>query len=75
MLVKLGLSNDRALDYLYLSAFSRFPAAAERRTILDGLEKAQRSQEPTWGPVESRRRVLQDFLWAMITSKEFIFQQ
>ncbi len=73
MLVKLGLTNDQVVEYLYLAAFSRYPTAAERRRPLDDLEKANAKQRLNWDAAEARRRVFQDLLWAMLTSKEFIF--
>jgi hypothetical protein len=39
--VKLGLSDARILDHLFLSAFSRYPADAERQPLLDALRKAR----------------------------------
>jgi hypothetical protein len=75
MLMKLGVPDDRALEYLYLTAFSRYPTDAERRQMLGALEKAESQQQPAWGPVVTRRRVFEDLLWAMITSKECLFNQ
>ena len=68
MMVKLGLSNERKLNHLYLSAFSRYPTDDERTELLDTMEEGeQQAQE------DGRRRVLEDLLWAMLTSKEFLF--
>ena len=39
--VRLGLSDSRILDFLYLSAFSRYPAEAEKQPLLDALRKAR----------------------------------
>jgi hypothetical protein len=75
MLLKLGLPDDRTVEYLYLSAFSRYPSDAERREMLGDIQKAQARQQAAWGPVEARRRVFEDLLWAMVTSKEFLFNQ
>ena len=75
MLLKLGLPDDRAVEYLYLSAFSRYPSEAGRRKILDDLQKGEARQQVAVGPVEARRHVFEDLLWAMVTSKEFLFNQ
>jgi Protein of unknown function (DUF1553)/Protein of unknown function (DUF1549)/Bacterial Ig-like domain (group 2) len=75
MLLKLGLPEDRAVEYFFLSAFSRYPSGDERRVMLANLQKAQARQQAAWGPVEARRHVLEDVLWAMVTSKEFLFNQ
>ena len=74
MLVKLGLSNRRILDHIYLSAFSRFPGKAERDAMLKALSEAE---SKTAGTVlrdgEAKREILEDLLWAVLTSKEFLF--
>jgi hypothetical protein len=75
MLLKLELPDERAVEYLYLSAFSRYPSEAGRREILDDLQKGEARQQASVGPVEARRHVFEDLLWAMVTSKEFLFNQ
>ena len=39
--VKLGLSDSSILDHLFLSAFSRYPTAAEKQPLLAALRKAR----------------------------------
>ena len=74
MLVALGLSNRRILDHMYLSAFSRYPGKAERDAMLKALSEAE---SKTAGTVlregEAKREILEDLLWAVLTSKEFLF--
>lgn len=73
MLAKLGLSDARVIDYLYLSAFSRYPTDAERRGLLDHLQAAEGKNTAGTAPAEARQSALRDFTWAMLTSNEFVF--
>ena len=71
--LKLGLSDSRILEYLFLSAYSRYPTALERQQLSEALAKSR----VTTGTIESqrdaRRQALEDMMWAMVTSKEFLF--
>jgi hypothetical protein len=67
LFLKLGLSDRRILEHLFLSAYSRYPAEGERTAMLSELEKARR------GGTEAHRQALEDMSWAMLTSKEFLF--
>ena len=68
-LVRDGKSDGDAIDELYLSALSRPPSRAER----DGL-LARLASGPLAGVDEiSRRRRLEDLAWAILTSREFLF--
>jgi hypothetical protein len=73
MYVKLGLSNDRVLEHLYLSAFSRYPSAEEKARLSEALQEAER--ETAENPLERdpRRKPLEDLMWALLTGKEFLF--
>ena len=64
LLLKLGLSDARILEHLYLTAFSRYPTEAEKTELLAPLAKARK---------ESRQQALEDMVWALLTSKEFVF--
>ncbi len=71
--VKLGLSNSRLLEMLYLSAYGRYPTDSEKTPMLAALK----TTDPTGGTAEAQRDVrqkaLEDMMWAMLTSKEFLF--
>jgi hypothetical protein len=68
-LMKTDLSDLAIIDKFYLSAFSRYPTEAERMRLLEVMSKA-----PGGSPnAEERRQALEDLLWAMLTSKEFLF--
>jgi hypothetical protein len=51
------------VDELYLSALSRFPNAGERDVAVAHFKAAN-----------DRRTALEDLTWALINSKEFLFQ-
>jgi hypothetical protein len=71
--IKLGLSDSRILDHLFLSAYSRYPSEEERQPLLEALRKARTTQGAAEVQRESRRQALEDMMWAMLTSKEFLF--
>jgi uncharacterized protein DUF1549/uncharacterized protein DUF1553 len=55
-------SSGDIVDELYLSAFSRRPTDGERRALVARLDAAT-----------DRRQIVEDFAWAMLTSREFLF--
>jgi hypothetical protein len=71
MLLKLGLSDEQIVDYLYRAAFSRPPKDSERSALVEALGSAE--QQRTAGSDDSRRSALVDMAWAMLTSQEFMF--
>jgi hypothetical protein len=73
MFLKLGLSDSRALDYLYMSAFSRPPTVQERSEILAALAKAEKVSAANPLEKEPRRKPMEDLMWAVLTGKEFLF--
>jgi hypothetical protein len=56
------------VEQLYLAAYSRYPKDSEKMEILKTMEESMQSGDPG-----ARRQVLEDFAWAMLTSKEFVF--
>jgi hypothetical protein len=70
---KLGLSDGRALDQLYLSALSRFPSEAERQEAMARLGAARQVKGTPDFVREARRQAMEDMAWALLTSKEFLF--
>lgn len=71
--LKLGLTDRKIVEHLFLSAFSRYPTADERRAILAELEEAHGGlgTGPAWASV--RRDAFEDLSWALLTTKEFLF--
>ncbi len=72
MLLKLGLSDDQVVDYVFLAAFGRHPTEREHSALAEDL-KAAESHRAAGAPVDPRRAALEDMMWAVLTSKEFMF--
>jgi hypothetical protein len=75
LLLKLGLSEGRMVEQVYLSAFSRLPNAAEKQKALELLQSAKLASGTPEARLQARRQALEDLLWALLTSKEFLFNQ
>ena len=71
MLLKLGLSDEQIVDYLYLTSFSRHPKESERAALVEALASAEEQKTADVG--DSRRAAIIDMSWAMLTSEEFMF--
>ena len=61
-LLKEGKKPEAVLDELYARCYSRKPSAAEKANILSSLVGSDSPAEP-----------LEDVFWALLNSKEFIF--
>ncbi|HLW78449.1 MAG TPA: DUF1553 domain-containing protein, partial [Terriglobia bacterium] len=72
MLLKLGLSNQRMVEYLFLASFSRYPTEAERQELVSALRSAE-AQKTAGNAADARQAALADMAWAILTSKEFMF--
>jgi hypothetical protein len=59
-----GLPDYRIIEDLYLSALSRYPSDHELAQMLAVLNKA---------PASERRAVVEDVFWAVLSSREFLF--
>jgi hypothetical protein len=59
--VKTEPHDDRLLDELFLRTYSRLPKESERKVVKDLLKDAPRDE------------VFRDLFWAMLNSKEFLF--
>jgi hypothetical protein len=68
--IKLGVSDEMAINHLYLAAFSRPPSQSELTSLLALLSA---SKDADQNPVEARRQAMEDLAWAALTSKEFLF--
>ncbi len=75
LFLKLGLSDRRILEYMYLSAFSRYPTDAERQTLGAALESARTAKGGEQAARQAHQQALEDMVWAMLTSKEFLFNR
>ncbi len=59
-----GLSDEQWIDEAYLTAYSRFPTKDERARIV--TEIASAGETP-------KRVLMEDVLWSLLSSKEFLF--
>jgi len=64
---KKGLSGKDIVENLYLSAYSRYPTEVEQKEAVQLLDASKEQQDP------GRREAVEDFAWAVLTSKEFVF--
>ena len=71
--LKLGLSDARILDHIFLSAFGRHPTDSEQENILQRMKAARLETGPEQAKLSARREVLEDLMWALLTKKEFLF--
>ncbi|HBE66878.1 MAG TPA: S-layer protein [Planctomycetaceae bacterium] len=60
------LPIEEVIRNAYLSALSRLPTAGERARILEIVHTADANEQ-------SRELVLEDLLWSLMTSREFLF--
>ncbi|HTM48397.1 MAG TPA: DUF1549 domain-containing protein [Bryobacteraceae bacterium] len=71
--LKLGLSDAKILDHLYLSAYARYPTEAERKATADALKASRLVKGSAEVQRDARQKALEDMMWALLTSKEFLF--
>src|SRR5579875_2926690 len=70
-LIKAGEPDAQIVQYLYLAALSRYPTAAEKQELVSHLRTAE--MQKVQDVANPRRAALSDLAWAMLTSKEFMF--
>jgi len=61
-LIRKGKTDKEIVEYLTLAALARFPTALETRLAAEGIQKSN-----------SRRDGLEDFSWALLNSKAFLY--
>lgn len=64
-LVKENKPNEKMVEELFLRTFGRMPRAEEMTAAQSSLSAAKKPEE--------RRPILEDLLWSMLNSKEFLF--
>jgi hypothetical protein len=62
--VNSGAPSYRIIEELYLSALSRYPTDDELTNLLAVLNDT---------PTEERRAAVEDIFWAVLSSREFMF--
>jgi hypothetical protein len=72
---KLGLSDSRMIEQVYLSAFSRMPSEDEKKKSLELLTSSRLAKGSPEAVALSRQQSVEDLMWALLTSKEFLFNQ
>jgi hypothetical protein len=64
--VRLGFSDEAIINHIYLSALSRRPSPGEMKDLQAVLRESD-------GSKDSRRHAIEDALWSVLTSREFLF--
>ncbi|MFP6751744.1 MAG: hypothetical protein VB855_08715, partial [Pirellulaceae bacterium] len=62
--IREGWTNQQIVEEVYLAAYSRFPSDEEMAFVITFIEQQ-----------EEREVALEDLVWSVINSKEFVFQQ
>ena len=68
-----GLSDAALVERLYLTALGRVPTAEETARVTAGLAEATNGLTDPAQVAATRREALEDLVWAVLTSKEFLF--
>lgn len=68
--LKLGATDDMIINHLYLAALSRRPEKDEINRLLSVMNE---SKEAAKNLRDARRQAVEDLVWAVLTSKEFMF--
>ena len=64
-LLQTGASDAEIVEEIYLAAMSRFPSEGERASASEHLGKARKA----------RKQAVQDLVWAVLNTKEFLFNR
>ena len=67
-----GAQDAEILEELYLVALTRYPSAKEEADALALIAEARRSDGDS---PETRRLILEDLLWGLLSGKEFLFNK
>jgi hypothetical protein len=62
-----GLTDEQIVARVFLAALSREPNAGEKKRFLEILSEAGRAG------AQARREGIEDFVWAVLTGREFLF--
>ncbi len=61
------LTDEEIVDRVFLSGLSRKPSVTEKKKFLDILAEGSKAG------AQSRRETIEDFVWAVLTGREFLF--
>jgi hypothetical protein len=73
MFQRIGLSDARIAEQMTMAAFARYPSADEKQRMAGELAKARAAGSTVEASRRERQQALEDMAWAMLTSKEFLF--
>ncbi|HWL10454.1 MAG TPA: DUF1553 domain-containing protein, partial [Planctomicrobium sp.] len=59
-----GMAPETLVDESYLTCLSRYPTKGERDEFVKQLEQA---------PLEEQKQIVEDLFWALLSSREFVF--
>src|SRR6185503_19131678 len=62
--IEAGTPVEEIVEQAYLLALARQPTEAEKRKLVEAISSAE---------VKERRAVIEDALWAILSSREFLF--
>jgi hypothetical protein len=62
-----GMTDEQIVDRVFVLALSRKPTDVEKRKFLDILSESSKDG------AQSRREGIEDFVWAVLTGREFLF--
>lgn len=68
--LKSGITDDVIIHQLYLFALSRPPGKDEINRLLSVIQQNEEAAKPV---EEIRRQAIEDLVWAVLSSKEFMF--
>ncbi len=71
--VKLGMSDEMMINHLYLAALSRPPRSNEVNHLLAVMNEGRDTARNTREAQAAKRQAIEDLVWAVLTSKEFLF--
>jgi hypothetical protein len=69
----LAQPDERKIEELYYSVFSRAPKADEVNTAIQHVSKRSTATKEDKEKLLKRREAYEDILWALMSSKEFLF--
>ena len=68
--LKLGATDETIINHIYLSALSRKPEKDEINRLLSVMKESEGAAK---NASDARRQAIEDLVWAVLTSKEFMF--
>lgn len=68
-----GLPNDEIIDRIYLGTLTRLPSTDEKSRLASALADVTAGIADSTQQTAARREAIEDVLWAVLTSKEFLF--